>query len=191
VMAMMHEKFILNKGDTSDYAMGQSIGKFRGVNSINHSGGDAGFRSFLVRFPDQHVSIAVASNYAQFGPGGLAFAEANIVLGDALEPEKEPVITPEEPRNEPAFDPKTLKLSDFTGSYYSEELETRYSFEVKNDTLVSHHQRHNDFKLNPRSADTFNMNFLGTIAFTREKNGKVDGFKASSGRVRNLVFKKD
>lgn len=191
VMKMMHEPFILNKGDTTDYAMGQSIGKFRGVKSVNHSGGDAGFRSFLVRFPDQHVSIAVASNYAQFGPGGLAFAEANIVLGDALEPEKEPVITPEEPRNEPAFDPKTQNLSDYTGSYFSDELETRYSFDVKNDTLVSHHQRHNDFKLNPRSADTFNMNFLGTVAFTRGKNGKVDGFKASSGRVRNLVFRRE
>lgn len=190
VMAMMHQKFILNKGDTSDYAMGQSIGEYRGVRSISHSGGDAGFRSFLVRFPDQHVSIAVASNYAQFGPGGLAFAEANVVLGDALEPDKEPVIIPEKQRDEPAFDPKTLKLADYTGSYYSEELETRYSFEVKNDTLVSHHQRHNDFKLNPRSADTFNMNFLGTVAFARDGKGRVNGFKATNGRVRNLVFKR-
>jgi CubicO group peptidase (beta-lactamase class C family) len=191
VMAMMHQKFILNKGDTSDYAMGLSIGEYRGAEIVSHSGGDAGFRSFLVRFPEQHVSVAVASNYAQFPPGGLAFAEAAVFLGDALEPVKEEVIKPQEPSNDPPFDPKSVKLNDYVGSYYSEELETRYSFEVKNDTLVSHHQRHNDFKLNPRSADTFNMNFLGTVAFTRDGKGRVDGFKASSGRVRNLVFKRE
>lgn len=191
VMSMMQERFILNNGDTTDYAMGVSIGKYRGRKTISHSGGDAGYRSFLVWFPEDHTAIAVASNYAQFGPGGLAFAEASVVLGDKLEPRKEDIIPSEPARpQKPPFDAKKLKLADYVGSYYSEELDTRYWFDIMNDTLTLHHQRHNDQKLSFNAMDTVSLNNLGQVVFSRDKSGKVIGFKASSGRVRNLAFRK-
>lgn len=76
------------------------------------------------------------------------------------------------------------------GDFYSDELDTHYWFDVKNDTLVAHHQRHDDAKLDVRGKDMFSMRFMGDVAFTRNKSGDVDGFKASNGRVRNLVFVK-
>ncbi len=189
VMKMMQEPFILNKGDTTDYAMGIAVGKYRGLRTINHSGGDAGFRSFLVRFPDENVNIAVASNYAAFGPAGMAYAEAEAVLGNKLEPDK-PWSAPPPPAKKDSFDVKSVRLADYEGNYYSEELDTRYWFDVQNDTLTSHHQRHDDAKLSVIAKDSFYMNNLGDVVFTRDKAGKVDGFKASNGRVRNLAFKR-
>lgn len=188
VMNMMAERFVLNKGDTIRYALGQAYQKYKGLNSWAHGGGDAGYRTYLLRFPDQRLSISIFSNLGQFDPGSLSYYLADVVLANELKPDKPSNVPPPPPwpAKDP-FDPKT-KLSDFAGKYYSEELETRYTFDIVNDTLTSHHQRHDDQKLKSETKDAFSMNYLGTVAFQRDKTGKVIGFKASNGRVRNLVF---
>jgi CubicO group peptidase (beta-lactamase class C family) len=191
VMKIMNSKYVLNNGDTIDYAFGQVISKYKGLNAYSHSGGDAGFRSYLLRFPDQHTSISIFSNSAHFPTSDLAYQLADLYL------EKE--FKPEPPRqnnngnnnnnnaDEAPFDPSSVELADYTGKFYSPELETLYTFEVVNDTLVSHHQRHDDMKLRALKPDVFGVNILGDLAFYRE-NGKVAGFRASNGRVRNLKF---
>jgi len=190
IMEMMNRRFVLNKGDTISYAFGQDIGKYKGLNKYDHSGGDAGFRSYLLRFPEQHFSISLFSNYASFPVGDVTYQIADLYLAKEFKPEEKKA---EEPQNNnapppaPAFDATTVKLADYTGEYYSPELETTYRLEVKNDTLVSHHQRHDDMKLTPTKADGFNINILGSLDFYRDK-GKVAGFRASNGRVRNLKF---
>lgn len=190
VMAEMSRRFVLNKGDTIRYAFGQVIQKYKGLNTANHGGGDAGYRTFLLRFPDQHVTISVFSNFAWFDPATMSYALADVLLADQFKPEGPGAPPLPEPEKKP-FDPKSVVLKDFTGSFYSDELETRYTLDVVRDTLTSHHQRHNDFKLAATANDTFTMGFLGTLVFTRDAKGKVNGFKASNGRVRNLVFRKE
>ena len=93
------------------------------------------------------------------------------------------------PKADP-FDASKVKLSDYTGRYYSEELETYYDLEVKNDTLIAHHQRHDDFKLIPTKPDGFQATawWMGNLEFTRDGGRKVNGMKANSGRVMNLGF---
>lgn len=190
VMKEMNRRFVLNKGDTIHYAFGQSIRPYKGLNTASHGGGDAGYRTFLLRFPDQHLSISVFSNFAWFDAGTLSYRLADALLADEFKPEK-PGAPPLPEEKKPPFDAKSVVLADFTGSYYSDELETRYTFDIRNDTLTSHHQRHNDFKLQPTAPDTFGMEILGTLVFTRDAKGKVSGFKVSNGRVRNLVFRKE
>ncbi|HZY82788.1 MAG TPA: serine hydrolase domain-containing protein [Cyclobacteriaceae bacterium] len=188
VMSIMESRYVLNNGDTIDYAFGQVANKYKGLNMRSHGGADAGYRTFFMRFPDQHFSISVFSNSASFPVGDLSFQLADLYLKDELKPEEEkPRQNNNNPPAEPAFDPKKVKLADFTGKYYSPELETTYEFVVKNDTLVSHHQRHDDMKLRPTKPDGFNVFILGNLDFYREK-GKVAGFRASNGRVRNLKF---
>jgi CubicO group peptidase (beta-lactamase class C family) len=192
VMAMMEEKFILNKGDTINYAFGQDISTYKGLKTASHGGGDAGYRTFLVRFPEQHFAVAVFSNLASFSPGGLSYAIADAYLSDQYreEPRKEEPRRPEE-KKEP-FDATQVRLDDYVGRYYSAELETFYELEVVNDTLVAHHQRHDDFKIWPQTADAFRSNawWMGDLRFTRNGARKVDGLKASSGRVKNVDFRK-
>lgn len=189
VMTMMKQRFVLNKGDTIRYALGQVINEYKGLSTAGHGGADAGYRTYLLRFPDQHLSISVFSNLGQFDPGTMTYAMADAMLADQFEPEKPGAPPLPEPEKKP-FDPKTVELADFTGSFYSDELETTYRFDIRNDTLTSHHQRHPDFKLSLKAADGFDMEYLGRITFTRDTKGKVNGFKASNGRVRNLVFRK-
>jgi len=193
-MAMMEQKFVLNNGDTIDYAFAQVINKYKGLKSASHSGGDAGYRSFLLRFPEQKFSVAVFSNQASFSTWRISYEIADLYLKDLLkeEPKKEnQPPAPEEKKD--VFDPKQVKLADYTGRFYSDELETYYEFEVKNDTLVAHHARHNDFKLTPKSKDSFEAEawWMGNLQFTRNGAGKVTGMKASNGRVVDLVFVKE
>ena len=93
VMKQMEERGILNKGDTLSYAFGQVISKYKGVNSIAHSGGDAGYRTFLVRFPEQQYSIVVLSNIGSFNPAALAYEVADIYLKKYLQQDNKPSET--------------------------------------------------------------------------------------------------
>ena len=70
----------LNNGELQDYASGLSIGAYKGLPTVDHSGGDAGYRSDMTRFPDQHFSAAVLCNAAETNPTDLVRKVADIVL---------------------------------------------------------------------------------------------------------------
>ena len=191
VMDIMNRRFILNNGDTIRYAFGQAIEKYKSLMSYSHGGADAGYRTFLLRFPEQHFSVCVFSNLASFDPGGLSYELANLYLADQMKEKPSNVPPPPPSKEEPPFDPKTVILSEFKGRFYSPELETFYTLDIKNDTLVAHHQRHNDMKLSPYKKDGFSTGFLGNLEFIRNTKGEVIAMKASNGRVRNLMFNKE
>jgi CubicO group peptidase (beta-lactamase class C family) len=79
----------LNSGETEDYASGLIIGTYKGLSTVDHNGGDAGYRSDLTRFPAQHSSVAVLCNLSGIDPGGLVRQVADVLL------EKELQTTPE------------------------------------------------------------------------------------------------
>lgn len=191
IMDMMEQRFVLNSGDTIDYAFGQSIGKYKGLKSLAHSGGDAGFRSYLLRFPNQHFSVSVLSNEASSNPGYVSYAIADVYLADLFEEEpREETPAQADERTKDFFDVSKVKLSDYAGRFYSRELETYYEFEVINDTLVAHHQRHDDFNLIPIGIDVFEADawWMGNITFIRNGVSQIHGMKVSNARVRNLSF---
>lgn len=92
----------------------------------------------------------------------------------------------------PDFDPASVVLADFEGSYYSPELNTTYTFKAANGKLHATHQRVSDFDLTPVKPDYFNSMqwFFGQVEFVRDATGKVSGCKVTTGRVRNLKFEK-
>ena len=82
-----------------------------------------------------------------------------------------------------------VELEDYLGSYYSEELDATYNFEVENDILKMKNQG-KQFLMDCTiiEIDQFTMAF-GLLNFERT-NGQVSGFKLDSGRVKNLKFHK-
>ncbi len=132
----MSTRGILNKGDTISYAMGQDIGKYKGLKIISHGGADAGYRSFLVRFPDQKFSVNVLSNLASFDPGGMAFKIADLYLSDKeiVEVPKKEVSesNPSEAKTEVKVDPALLEA--YCGKYELEPGQAA-TFTLDNDVL--------------------------------------------------------
>jgi len=70
----------LNSGEQLDYAFGLVKGNYKGLPTVDHGGADAGYRSDLTRFPDQHFSASVLCNSAETNPSALVRQVADIVL---------------------------------------------------------------------------------------------------------------
>jgi CubicO group peptidase (beta-lactamase class C family) len=76
----------LSDGRTIPYALGVSVGTYDGVREVSHSGSTAGYSTFLTRFPEQHVSVAVWCNLAGANATGLAHQVADLVLTKPARP---------------------------------------------------------------------------------------------------------
>ncbi len=68
LVQQMLERGKLNNGEQIDYAFGLVVGTYKGLPTVDHAGGDAGYRSDMTRFPEQHFSAAVLCNSAETNP---------------------------------------------------------------------------------------------------------------------------
>ncbi|HJS55641.1 MAG TPA: hypothetical protein VJ765_13900, partial [Chitinophagaceae bacterium] len=71
---------ILNNGKKLNYAFAINIGEYKGSKEIGHGGGDAGFRTYATRFPEQQLGIVVFSNLSSFFSYGMAMQIADLLL---------------------------------------------------------------------------------------------------------------
>jgi len=74
----------LNDGFVNEYAQGITVTAYRGVREISHGGSTAGYQTFLARWPDQRLSVAVMCNTTGTNPAGYAHQVADLFLGDKL-----------------------------------------------------------------------------------------------------------
>lgn len=77
----------LNDGFENEYSQGLVVTSYKGLREVSHGGSTAGYQTFLARFPDERLSIAVLSNVTSSGPARLAHEVADIFLAGKL---KEP-----------------------------------------------------------------------------------------------------
>lgn len=82
VVNRIQERYKLKNGEIISYAGGVKIGEYNGLKTIEHNGADAGFRSSIVCFPEQKMSIAVLSNLSTFKPEYYAKKLADIFISD-------------------------------------------------------------------------------------------------------------
>jgi CubicO group peptidase (beta-lactamase class C family) len=80
LLADLQRNAVLSGNRTHEYAMGLYVDTFRGVKEVDHSGGTAGYRAHLSRYPDQDVSIAVLCNAGSANPTNYAKAIAEMLL---------------------------------------------------------------------------------------------------------------
>jgi CubicO group peptidase (beta-lactamase class C family) len=85
VIRQMHERFTLNNGQTINYAFGLGLDTYKGLQRVGHSGGDAAFRSHLVRFPDQKFAVAILCNTGAINPSRLSEQIAEIYLANQMQ----------------------------------------------------------------------------------------------------------
>jgi CubicO group peptidase (beta-lactamase class C family) len=77
----------LNNGAQLDYAFGLTLSKYKGLPIVDHNGADAGYRADLLRFSEQHFSVACLCNTTA-NPGELTRQVADIYLAKLIkEPE--------------------------------------------------------------------------------------------------------
>ena len=127
----------------------------------------------------------------------LLAVEASVTFTRGEEGEVEGAIMHQNGANQPAtrlegeapeeWAPTEEDLADYTGRFYSEELETFYTLSVEEGELVMHQRRLGEVTLEPGEEENFTGGNL-TFAFERDRNGEVIGFYVSNGRTRDVRF---
>jgi len=79
-------------------------------------------------------------------------------------------------------------LEEYVGTYYSKELDVKYTVLMKDYTLRVKTPRNEAVELMPFIRDVFTGPFVMEVE--RDKKGKVSGFLVSTGRSRNIRFEK-
>ncbi len=88
----MKEQGVLNSGEIIPYALGQELKKYKGLDVIFHGGGDAGFRSYLLRVPEHRFAVIVSGNFESFNPLNISYGLLDVFLSDYIEEPKEKEI---------------------------------------------------------------------------------------------------
>src|SRR4029077_3903279 len=89
-LAEIQEQGKLNGGKVLDYAKGLVIGEFRGLRTVSHGGSWGGYRAQLLRFPEQHFSVACLCNLGSANPSNRAGRVADVYLGSLMKPREAP-----------------------------------------------------------------------------------------------------
>ncbi|MFN0177508.1 MAG: serine hydrolase domain-containing protein [Gemmatimonadales bacterium] len=70
----------LTSGRELGYALGLFVGSHRGEREVSHTGATGGYRTYLGRFPNRALSIAVLCNYGSANPEEFGHRVADVFL---------------------------------------------------------------------------------------------------------------
>ena len=122
VIDMMHQPGRLNDGTELDYALGLMVGpahQHRGWQMVEHGGSQGGYSSWMVRFPELHLSVVVLFNHFLWNMREYALQVADLFLED--NPSSAPAAEEETVPAEAAtpIELSAEQLADKAGTYYS------------------------------------------------------------------------
>jgi len=186
----MHREGMLNNGKSSGYAFAVSNQMYRGQRTVSHGGALASYRSFLLRFPEQKLSVIILGNVTPIPINKLPYDVADIMLEKQLTPLT--LDTNTATLNNTREETKEFSLKDakqYLGSFYSEELDVTYHMTEKNNQIFCSINHKKPFALQAKSQDLFTVG-TSEIKFDRDTNNQVTGFSVYAGRVKNLKFRK-
>jgi CubicO group peptidase (beta-lactamase class C family) len=89
-MRRMREVVPLAGGGENLYAFGLAHGKYRGVATLSHSGGWAGFSTFVLHVPEKRFGVVVLANTGSIPAGRAAHDLADLYLASELAPPQAP-----------------------------------------------------------------------------------------------------
>ena len=275
LLAEMQGKGRLNSGKDIDYASGLIIGQYRGLQTVEHNGADAGFRSEILRFPTVHFSVIALCNADDADPAGLAHQVSDILLAPLLQPlpaksppaavevkidpglmdayvgdyQLSPMFSlsvtregdqlmiqgsgqnkvPAYPSSNTSFFLKVVdaqltfdrpdstrsavgltlhqngdhyarrmerpqltpeQLMAYTGTFYSDELDTLYTISIQDGKLYARIPRA-EIEMSPVTTDVFGGSFLlSRIIYQCSGDRRCNSFVVSNGRVQKLRFRR-
>src|SRR5436190_280223 len=83
------QKGKLNSGKDLTYALGIAVDTYKGWRQYSHSGGDAGYRTYVSVFPDLKMGFMVFSNLGDFNPGAGVYGMADLFIKDSTKKKEE------------------------------------------------------------------------------------------------------
>src|SRR5262249_6849327 len=198
-LAELQEPGKLNDGKTLDYAKGLFVGNYRGLRFVDHGGSWGGYRAQLLRFPEQHFSVACLCNLGNAGPDKRAHRVADIYLGEAMREPAERKKEEDQRKKKESIQVPAEKLAEYAGSFRSEELRATYQLEINDGKVVLRSIQSGDgflsslqnLALRPVGQDWFVVDEEGLeFSFERAGSGKANAFRLNAGRSKGIEFQR-
>jgi CubicO group peptidase (beta-lactamase class C family) len=200
-LAEIQERGKLNNGKTITYAKGLMVNEYRGLKAVRHGGSWGGYRAELLRFPEQHFSVACLCNVGNANPSRRANLVADVYLASLMKPKTENKDEDEEQKKPAghAAQPGVEQLKAYPGEYWSEELGVAYRIGVNDGRLkvtgivdragLPRANNFSDAEIRAVGADKFSLGNEGvTMVFQRDAQGKVGSFSVDAGRTTGMKF---
>ncbi len=151
----------LGDGSLNDYALGLGIGEYRGEREIAHSGGTAGYRAWLARYPDRdRLSLALLCNHGDINPVAVGHRVIDVFLGPADEAADAASPTP---RVEVPLE----DLERWADPYLHTHTDSIVRITVRNGAL-----HFGAVRATPLGEDRFTVGLSGlVVAFAKEEDG--------------------
>src|SRR5229473_2428915 len=199
-LAEIQERGKLNNGKVLEYAKGLRLQDYRGLHTVSHGGSWGGYRAELLRFPEQHFSVACLCNVGNAGPTRRAHQVADIYLGSLMKP-KENKSTESENKEKSEIAVDTDQLRNYSGEYWSEELGVVYRLGMTDGRIkvlsvvdASGSPRVNNFSadaLRAIGADEFEVGKSRVILrFQRDAKQPASAFALDAGRTKEIAFQR-
>lgn len=163
----------LNDNTPQTYASGLVIQTYNGYKTVEHGGADAGYRSYFLRFPDQHFSVILLANLANINTRSLSTKVADVFLKNNILKEQIATIK---------IDSNIVK--GWVGDYLDMNTKLTLKLNYKNEKLLV-----GNTALKPSSNLFFaDSNGVSTYSFSGDSlNAK---FVLSAKGLRNRIFEK-
>ena len=149
---------VLTDGRKINYALGLDVTAYKGLKEVSHGGATAGYITFLARYPEKKLSIAVLCNGSPppFS-GNLVYSFVDEILGPF----------PEGPKPPDGVAMTEDQLKKFVGIYSS-----RVSRNVNRIVLDKGELKLNGNKMRPVGDGSFVLNDGAPLKFVLDKDGK-------------------
>ncbi len=165
-LQQLHTRAVLASGDAIDYALGLYVSDYKGVRTVSHDGGLMGFRTSMVRFPDERFSVICLCNLGSIDPESLAYDIADLYLTDVF----------------------AESLAAYAGHYHSKELNNDFVVRVEGGTLIADRPGQPPIELRSLGGDRFEVWSGLTLAFERDTQGRVTLARLNAGRASGMKY---
>ena len=158
----------LNDKTLQNYAAGLFISNYKGYKTVGHGGADAGYRSNIIRFPDEHFSVVILANLASINPSLLSYKVADLFLKDKS-------------NQQPVFKTNNNIVKGWAGDYFEMSTQSLLKLNYKNEKLSS-----GVTEFIATSNATFNVpNSSSTLTFTGDSSNAQLEFFTEGARSSN------
>jgi CubicO group peptidase (beta-lactamase class C family) len=190
----------LNSGKVLDYAKGLFISDYRGLHTVSHGGAWGGYRAELLRFPEQHFSVACLCNVGNANPTERAHEVADVYLASLMKPKEQrrPEEAEKKEKSEVSLTPQ--QLQKYAGDYWSEELGVTYRLAVAEGRIKvvavrdgSGSPRANNFSaeaLRSTGTDELEVGKTGVTLHFGHAGERASGFTLDAGRTKGISFQR-
>jgi len=180
IIEQLTQKSKLNNGASQNYALGIVADTYKGWREYQHSGGDAGFRTYVTVFPDLRMGFIVFSNLGDVNTNDKANQLADLFIKDTTA--KTPPVKIDSSR---AIVKDSLRVKNFAGNFVADDG-AQFSFVFRRQQLCWDRNGRSDL-LYPGIKDSFYVAKTPEIKFvfstTTDKNVWVNEYWPDNERL--------